>query len=237
MRRPTGRWTATIHSLLDHLHRRGFTAAPRAHGLDSDGREVLDFIPGQVGHYPIPGHVRTDSTLLAVGTLLRNLHDATADFTPPPGAHWYTPTREPAEVICHGDVAPYNCVFRNGGPVAFIDFDTAHPGPRIWDLAYAAYRFVPLTDPGNEDFHLPVEEQARRLRLLADAYRLGRDGREAVADTARIRLDFLVRHMHDQAGAGNTAFAEHIAAGHDRLYQADALHIARNTARLTNALL
>jgi len=36
-------------------------------------------------------------------------------------------------------------VFRKGMPVALIDFDTAHPGPRIWDVAYAAYRFVPLT--------------------------------------------------------------------------------------------
>lgn len=121
-------------------------------------------------------------------------------------------------------------------PHAFIDFDTAHPGPRIWDLAYAAYRFVPLTDPSNGDFHLPVEEQARRLRLLADAYRLGKDDREAVADTARIRLEYLIRHMYDPADAGKTAFAQHIAAGHDKLYQADAAHIARNEARLTNAL-
>jgi len=52
-----------------------------------------------------------------------------------------SPSHVPAEVICHGDVAPYNCVFRDGRPVAFIDFDTAHPGVRIWDLAYAAYRF------------------------------------------------------------------------------------------------
>ncbi|MBA8923206.1 hypothetical protein BC739_000403 [Kutzneria viridogrisea] len=236
VRRPSGPWTPAIHSLLDHLHQRGFTQAPRAHGLDPDGREILDFIPGQAGHYPLPHYVRTDSTLLAVGTLLRNLHDATVDFTPPPDTAWYMPARGPAEVICHGDIAPYNCVFRDGRLFAFIDFDTAHPGPRVWDLAYAAYRFVPLTGPDNDDFHLPIAEQARRLRLLADAYRLCEAGRDVIADTARTRLDHLVCHMHEQADAGNTAFAQHIAAGHDQLYQADAAHIAHHKVYLTDAL-
>jgi aminoglycoside phosphotransferase (APT) family kinase protein len=46
----------------------------------------------------------------------------------------------------------------DGRPVALIDFDVAHPGPRAWDLAYAAYRFVPLTAGGH------AREQLRRLR-------------------------------------------------------------------------
>lgn len=236
MRRPTGPWTATVHALLDHLRDRGFTAAPRAHGIDAEGREVLDFLPGQVAHYPLSDQVRTDATLRAVGKLLRGYHDATADFVPPPDAVWYGPGREPAEVVCHGDVAPYNCVFDDGWTLALIDFDTAHPGPRVWDLAYAAYRFVPLTHPDNEDFHLPVAEQARRLRLLADAYGLGADDRRVLAATARERLDALVRHMHEQADAGSAAFAGHIAAGHDALYRSDAAHITHHEARLTAAL-
>ena len=47
-------------------------------------------------------------------------------------------------MICHNDVAPYNTVFVDGRPRALIDFDTAGPGPRVWDIAYAAYTFVPL---------------------------------------------------------------------------------------------
>ncbi|OPC77938.1 aminoglycoside phosphotransferase [Embleya scabrispora] len=236
VRRPAGPWTHTVHALLRHLRAAGFTGAPRAHGFDADGREILDFLPGHVAHDPAPDHVRSDTTLRAVAVLLRDFHDAGADFVPAADARWYWPGREPAEVICHGDVAPYNCVFRGEKPVAFIDFDTAHPGPRIWDLAYAAYRFVPLADPGNGDFTLPVEEQARRLRLFADAYRLDDEGRAALADTARDRLDHLVRHMHEQADAGNAAFAEHISAGHDRLYRADAAHIVRHAATFTTAL-
>ncbi|MDD6792702.1 MAG: phosphotransferase, partial [Thermobifida fusca] len=82
------------------------------------------------------------------GWLLRRYHDATVGFVPPRDAVWQLPERAPREVICHGDVAPYNTVFRTGLPVAFIDFDAAHPGPRLWDLALAAYRFVPLSAPG-----------------------------------------------------------------------------------------
>ncbi|MGC5342729.1 phosphotransferase [Streptomyces sp. DT171] len=236
VRRPAGPWTRTVHALLDHLRAAGFAGAPRVHGFDADGREILDFLPGHVANYPLPDHARSDATLRTVAVLLRDYHDATVGFSPSAQARWHLPSREPAEVICHGDVAPYNCVFRDGRPVAFIDFDTAHPGPRIWDLAYAAYRFVPLTDPGNGDFSLPVEEQARRLRLLADTYRLGHDDRAALAHTARERLEHLVRHMHRQADAGTAAFAEHIAAGHDSVYRADAAHIARHATTFTAAL-
>jgi Ser/Thr protein kinase RdoA (MazF antagonist) len=48
------------------------------------------------------------------------------------------------DVICHNDMATYNTVFVNDQPQAFIDFDTAGPGPRIWDVAYAAYTYAPL---------------------------------------------------------------------------------------------
>ncbi|WP_329585856.1 phosphotransferase [Kitasatospora sp. NBC_01250] len=236
VRRPTGDWTPTVHALLDHLRAAGFTGSPRAHGLDAEGREILDFLPGQVPGYPLPAHARSDATLRAVGRLLREYHDATAGFAPPADARWYRPASEPAEVVCHGDIAPYNCVFRDGEPVAFIDFDAAHPGPRIHDVGYAAYRFVPLTAPDNPDFTLSVGEQARRLRLFADAYRLAAGDRAALVRTAAERLDQLVRHLHQQAAQGNAAFAGHLAAGHDSLYRRDAAHLRRHAARLTAAL-
>ena len=40
---------------------------------------------------------------------------------------WQLPPQDPTEVICHGDVGPYNAVLREGRIVALIDFDTAHP--------------------------------------------------------------------------------------------------------------
>ena len=77
--------------------------------------------------------------------LMRRYHDATVGYAPPDGAVWQLQaTPGPHEVICHNDFAPYNLVFTNWRPHAIIDFDTAGPGPRIWDVSYAAYRFVPL---------------------------------------------------------------------------------------------
>ncbi|MEU4539395.1 phosphotransferase [Streptosporangium sp. NPDC023825] len=225
-----------MHALLNHLGAVGFTGAPAGHGRDGQGREILDFLPGQVPGYPLPEYARSDEALFGVGVLLRDYHDATVGFAVPSGASWYFSPRSPAEVICHGDIAPYNCVFRDGRPVAFIDFDTVHPGPRIWDVAYVAYRFVPLADPRREEGLPPVREQARRLRLFADAYLLGGSDRNALTDTVRARLEHLIGHMHDQAGAGNQAFAAHIAAGDDTLYRIDAAHIARYQAVFRAAL-
>ncbi|MDP4506998.1 phosphotransferase enzyme family protein [Nonomuraea turcica] len=235
VRRPVGPWTAGVHAVLDHLAARGFAGAPGCHGIDGEGREVLDFVPGDVPGYPLPEWVLSDEALEGVGRLLRELHDATLDFPKNQDVAWYWPAVAPAEVICHGDVAPYNCVFRDGRPVAFIDFDTAHPGPRVWDVAYAAYRFVPLTDPSHLDTY-PAPEQARRLRLFADAYGLDDAARGELTATARARLDHLVRHMHEQAAAGHEAFASHIARGDDRLYRTDIEHIARHEATFTAAL-
>ncbi|SPM00053.1 aminoglycoside phosphotransferase [[Actinomadura] parvosata subsp. kistnae] len=229
VRRPAGPWTPAVHRLLRHLEAQGFAGAPRCHGLDERGREVLDFVPGETAGYPLPGWVRTDEALAGVARLLRGYHDATVGCSR--AGEWYFPPVEPAAVICHGDVAPYNCVFRRGGPVAFIDFDTAHPGPRVWDVAYAAYRFVPLHDPGDGD-GIPVGEQARRLRLFADAYGLGADDRAALVETAVKRLEHLVRFMRERAAAGDAAFAGHVARGDDRFYEMNMEHLRRSESAL-----
>lgn len=42
-------------------------------------------------------------------------------------------------------------MFKGGRSTGVIDFDTASPGPRIWDMAYPAYRSIPLTSPDNPD--------------------------------------------------------------------------------------
>ncbi|MEU1393768.1 MULTISPECIES: aminoglycoside phosphotransferase family protein [unclassified Nonomuraea] len=235
VRRPTGPWTPAVHALLAHLAARGFTGAPAGHGIDAQGREVLDFVPGEVPDHPLPAYARSDQALGDVARLLRRYHDATEGFPPAAGVAWYFPPREPAEVVCHGDVAPCNCVFRDGRPVALIDFDTAHPGPRVWDVAYAAYRFVPLSDP-RHDGAGPVEEQARRLRLFADAYGLAEGDRPALPVTAADRVAHLVRHMRERAAAGDRAFAAHLARGDDALYDADREHVLRHRAQFAAAL-
>jgi hypothetical protein len=226
VRRPVGPWTPAVHALLRHVAAAGFAGAPRVHGVGQDGREILDFVPGEVA-LDAPD---TDEAVAAAGGLLRAYHDATAGFVAPPGARWYLPPRKPAEVICHGDAATYNCVFRDGLPVAWIDFDTAHPGPRVWDAAYTAYRFVPLSAGGD------VRAQAARLRVFLDGYGPGLGGPARVLAVAAERLRALVAHMRRRAAAGDEAFRGHLAAGHGRLYLADTAHIEGNAAAIADSM-
>jgi len=176
VRRAAGPWTATIHRLLTHVRAKGISWVPEPHGLDTLGREVLSFIPGDVPH-EMPAWVWSESVLAEVGRALRQWHDATVDFDVA-GAIWNFTTPGPNEVICHNDFAPYNCVFRNGQFAGAIDFDFCAPGPRIWDLAYLAYRFVPLMPdasfrgdvPSSERSPFPRATMALRLKRLLDEY-------------------------------------------------------------------
>lgn len=134
--------TATTQRLLAHVRSRGVDWVPEPLGLDEQGREVLSFIPGDVPH-AMPEWIWDDAVLLDVGRALRKWHDATVDFDRAEAA-WNHSVPGAPEVVCHVDFAPYNCVFRDGHFVGLFDFDLCAPGPRLWDLAYTAYRFVPL---------------------------------------------------------------------------------------------
>ena len=100
---------------------------------------------------------------------VRQLHDATADYTDPE-ATWRGIPRQPHEVICHNDFAPYNMVFRDHELIGVIDWDFAAPGPRLWDLAYLAYRIAPLMRPENPDAPTISIDLGARLTMLLDAY-------------------------------------------------------------------
>ncbi|MGA4837403.1 phosphotransferase [Streptomyces sp. G45] len=223
VRRPAGPWSPTVQRLLAHLRREGFTGAPRPYGLSEDGTEEhVEFLPGDVGHDFLAPQVRSDASLVAMGRLLRAFHDASASFEWGPDDVWQLPPRAPSEVICHGDAATYNTVFRGQLPVALFDFDTAHPAPRVWDAAYTAYRFVPLYAPDEVDLTIPVPEALRRLRLFADAYGLSPEERAQLPATAATRLKALAALMREHAAAGHPAFSRHVAEGHDLRYLTDA---------------
>src|SRR3954468_16065803 len=135
----------------------------------------------------MPRFMWADAVLVAAARFLRRYHDATVDFRPPDPC-WRLPAHEPAEVVCHNDFAPYNLVFRGRTLAGAIDFDTASPGPRAWDLAYLAYPLVPLAEPGNPDAPAtPEADRNRRLALLCATYGPPADA-AAVAATVPERL-------------------------------------------------
>jgi len=187
VRRPAGPWTPAVHALLLHFERVGFEGAPRVLGFDEEGREILTFVQGKV-----PGTDWTptdDQAVYAVGKLLRALHDVQAGFVPSADAKWQMPSALPGdEVICHNDAVGSNFVFRNGRPVALIDWELAAPGRRITDVAMAAAWWAPLrSDEGAKHFGVPTDRRHERLRRLADGYGLeARERRELVGNCVRV---------------------------------------------------
>ena len=219
VRRVAGPWTPNVAALMTGLRASGVPGVPEHRGLDEHGREVVEFVEGDVPIYPMPPWVWNDDVLTDVGRAVRRIHDASAGLALPLTG-WRRPAVEPVEVICHGDVAPYNCVFSGGRLVALIDWDYALPGPRLRDLGEAAYRFVSLTPPGHSDaLELPPAEQWRRVAVLAEAY-----GDVSPVDVVRwavLHLEDLIAWSYEQAAAGNAALQATIDAGHVRLYEGD----------------
>jgi hypothetical protein len=147
VRRTAGPWTPAVHALLAHLAAKGFTGAPRPLGLDKQGREILTFLEGEtVGSgKPWPAWTHADDTLDQVARWMRSYHQAVADFVPAPDAVW----REggcwsPGLIIGHNDAAPYNAAWHQGTLAGFFDWDFAGPVTPEWDLAFAAFSWVPL---------------------------------------------------------------------------------------------
>lgn len=152
-----------VHELLRFLEAHDFSGSPRLTGMDHDGREVLRYVPGDVyAGGPAPDWVGQGAPLESVVSLVRRLHDLTAA----------TPLAQGGEVVCHGDIAARNIVFRGRSAVCLLDWDLAAPGPRVKDLALMARRLLNLGPSGPS-----AAVQGGRIRALLDAYGLqDRDG-------------------------------------------------------------
>jgi hypothetical protein len=220
--RPLRPWSRAVLSLLEHIRQAGFYGAPEPFGLDSVF-EVLGWIEGTVED--ASGQDHDSSAIAAAARLLRRYHDATTGLDAS-DLVWQFAPEDPAEVVLHGDAAPYNCVFRNGLPVAWIDFDTARPGPRLHDVAYSAYRFCLIREP----LETINASDAKRVLEFADAYGLSAGERRRLPSAIAERLRWLAALIRERAAAGDAAFAAHLADGHAELYAGHAEAIEKSKA-------
>jgi Phosphotransferase enzyme family/Colicin immunity protein / pyocin immunity protein len=171
-----------VQELLGHLHKNSCNFVPEPLGFDDKGREILSFIEGDV---PSDLGVYDDDSLVAAAKMIRAYHDATRGFM----------AATNLEVICHNDLSPCNFVFRDGKPVAIIDFDAAAPGSHFMDLGYAAWLWLDL---GSDDFN--TKEQQRRFELFLKAY--GENNLKPVLEAMLSRQKIL---MVEGKRLGNTA--------------------------------
>lgn len=233
VRRRAGPWTHSVHALLRHLELVGFEA-PRALGIDEQGREILGYIPGESyagGTVAVPDGVLAEDHLVAAARLLRRYHDVVAGFSPPPDARWRLVAPTAHEVICHNDWSPWNALFRDEQLAVMLDWDLAGPGSRLWDVGAAAACWVTLSS-GAKLFS--VAERAHRLRLFCDSYGLG--DRSQLLSTIQLRTAHVAHFIAERALAGEPGFVTLASWDTPALMAADIAYLDEHRSTFERAL-
>ncbi|MBM7830570.1 Ser/Thr protein kinase RdoA (MazF antagonist) [Agromyces cerinus] len=228
VRRVAGEWTPSVQAWLMAIRGSGVEQVPEPRGRDIEGWEVLGYLPGSTLDRAEPAVLWSSAVLEQAGRLLRRIHDAEV----PPGLAsgiWRTQRHDPVEVICHNDFAPYNLLVDGERLVGVIDFDMASPGPRIWDLAYLAYRLAPFAEDADGFDEVQAnggESRMTRLHRVIDAYGVPYEA-SAVLATAAERLEELAAFT--DARAMETERTDLVA--HAAMYRRDAQRLHRRLQR------
>jgi hypothetical protein len=228
VRKPPGPQTPAVEALLAHFQAAGFAGAPRTLGRDNRGRHVLEFVPGRMAIDMPPLNT---GDLRRVGQLIRELHDKSEGFDPPPDARWQVvipPDR--CGLICHHDLGPWNLVI-GADRWVFIDWDGAGPGSRLWDLAYAATGFVPFGSGGDPATDGP------RLRALADGYRLSASQRRELPPLIVAHTRAMFELLRRSSLTGEQPWARLYAEGHGGYWGSAADYVECNLGTWTQALI
>jgi thiamine kinase-like enzyme len=236
--RPSAAWTPHVHNFLNFLIEECVTYVPQPYGINEKGEESLSYVQGEVYNYPLPDFMLQDKMIISSARLLRSYHAVSAKYIDKltNKEEWMLSAIDPIEVMCHGDFAPYNVTIIDEVAFGIIDFDTLHPGPRMWDIAYAVYRWVAFTNPSNPDCDSTLEEQIRKAKLFLDTYGIRIEERELLSKTMVDRLTNLVNYMKNQAENGNVDFQKNIQEGHLDLYLNDIEYILKNERMILDGI-
>lgn len=130
VRKPASASTPVVMRYMEFLRRRG-VPVPAHYGFDELGRQNLEYIDGTLA---------MDCTefggpeLRRAGAMVREIHDASAEFRWKQSDQFCTPIAAPdQQLMCHNDLAPWNLML--GDQWVFIDWDSTAPSTRLWDLA------------------------------------------------------------------------------------------------------
>lgn len=229
VRKPWLPGTPAVHAYLRRLATADPTLRLPAPGgvpgdppRDAAGRQVLDFLPGELAMLRPP---MTPPELRRVGALIRRIHEASptpeqwaADghlaFDPP-----LLPAQDPdgapatPELIGHHDLAPWNLVVdASADPahprLAFIDWDGAGPTTRAWELAYALPAFA-VAAPDSDPAAL-----APRLRAVLDGYDAAPELRREVVALLAPRAAAMHALLRDAHRDGVEPWGSMFVSGH-----------------------
>ena len=191
---------------------------------------MLEYVQGDVS-MPFQAPDPLTSAMQRIGRLLRDLHDASAEYIPPDDAVWsIVIPADRCDLLVHHDAAPWNLVV-NPDRWVLIDWDATAPGSRLWDLAYAAHGFIPLA-PGTSP-----SSAGRLLAAVADGYGLTGEQRVELSDL----LAPLIWSMHRLLAHGHSnriePWARLWSQGHGETWRADAEYVEQHYGFFLAALL
>ncbi|MFB8227846.1 phosphotransferase [Cellulosimicrobium sp. NPDC055967] len=221
VRRPRGPHSPAVEAYLLHLERAGFERAPRFLGVDDDGREVVTFLPGEMGGRPSHAWAADEDVLVQLGTWQRDLHAVSRDVVLPDGVAWPERVQFPEvpdvfdvpDVVGHNDLTVENALFVPAGEdpqgphrlVGVVDFDLAAPTTRLLDVATTLRYWAPVSAPERRPEALRDLDAPRRARILTEAYGLDRSERLALLDVLAQRFArswYAMRYAAQTRGGG-----------------------------------
>ncbi|MCL2349975.1 MAG: aminoglycoside phosphotransferase family protein [Defluviitaleaceae bacterium] len=207
VQRPARAWSASVARFLGHLE--GYDL-PAEKVLSTDENfQISEFAHGEMVH---PG-VWKDDALYEVGRLLARLHGCAADFGQDDNdiwKPWYLREIGDAHgrIVCHGDIAPWNVITKDGFPKVLVDWDCAGLLDPMVEFARVCWLFVQLHDDDLARLHgLPsAEKRAEQLRIMADAYGLSPSQRKDLIE--RILEVIICETAHEAIDPGLTFDSE-----------------------------
>jgi len=208
-------WSSTIHRFLLHLESEGFKECPRFLGIDKNNYEMLSYVEGECKEI-YPGNIERKLHLkgmVSFASIMKRFHQASSTFVVEDKDEWMLSYDGPLEkeVICHNDIAPYNMTFKDDIPYKMIDFDTCCLAPRIRDIVYALYRFIPFT---NNDFNDTYIKEC--ITIFFRSY--GMECPKQFFDIMIHRLEALIDTIYNRANNDDAIFKKMIIEGHVDFY-------------------
>ncbi len=202
--RPAGRWTGSVHHLLNWLRSNGYDLVPRPVG-HTDTEDRLEYLAGRDQGWPFLDEIQSDEGAAACGRFVRTLTDTLARYPCPPDALWQDAEGAPGEGerLQHGDLGPWNLLWAPQGTEirGVLDWDQAEPGDPGYDVGFLAWFTVPAMDDDKARARGFGTAPDRPARLRAFARGAGRTPEELTALIESAQLEF-IRRVVDRGGDG-----------------------------------
>jgi Phosphotransferase enzyme family len=203
-----------IHQLLKYLETKNFLWVPRLLDCD-DEYEYFSYFPGKAIFRPWCDAIKTDEFIAQLGKWLKSYHEVVADFRLKGDVHfnWGFTLPEADMIVCHGDLGPWNCIQENGKFQGIIDWDLAHYGYAMDDIAEFAFEFIPfqpnLPEITGED--LSNASLIERLEVFCQAY--GNLKPDKILEHIPVYLTRMNADLRKQASLGIEPFVSFVAGG------------------------